>query len=65
MKKLLFDVYDHRLSNSHEINGAANNNYCNLNEYILIFFVDIFRDRKIAEAKIIDLFICLRYYYDL
>jgi hypothetical protein len=49
MKKLLFNIYDHRLANSHEINGSANINYCALNEYILVYFFDLCRDRKLAE----------------
>ena len=65
MKKLIFAIYDHRLANSHEINGSANMNYCALNEYILIYFFEIFRDRKLAEEQIVNMFICLRYYYDL
>jgi hypothetical protein len=49
MKKLIFNIYDHRLDNSHEINGSSNMNYCALNEYILIYFFDLCRDRKLAE----------------
>jgi hypothetical protein len=39
-KDILFDIYDHRIKNAPELNGAANTNYCCLNEHLLMFFVD-------------------------
>ena len=51
-KILLFKIYEHRIENSHEINGAANMNYCCLNEYIMIYFFDLLRDRNLAENQI-------------
>mmetsp|Transcript_20352 Transcript_20352/g.31085 ORF Transcript_20352/g.31085 Transcript_20352/m.31085 type:complete len:230 (+) Transcript_20352:339-1028(+) len=63
-KDILFDIYDHRIRNSPELNGSVNTNYCSLNEHILLFFLDKYRLRTKAEEKILDLLFNLRYYYD-
>ena len=63
-KKLLWDIYDHRLHYSEEINGAANSNYVCLIEYLMIFFMETLLDRSAAEEAIVDLFVNLRYYYE-
>jgi len=39
-KEVLFDIYNHRILNAPELNGAANTSYCPLNEHLLIFFID-------------------------
>lgn len=62
-KETIFGVYDHRIQNAHEINGSANMSYCALNEYVLIYFMDLYRDRKIVEKKLVEMFINLRYFY--
>ena len=64
LKQLIFDVYDHRLENAAEVNGLANTSYCALNEYILIYMIDVYKDRKVAEKQLVDIFINLRYFYD-
>lgn len=62
-KEVIFSLYDHRIQNAHEINGSANMSYVALNEYLLIFFMDLYRERKKVECKLVELFINLRYYY--
>ena len=63
-KQLIYSIYEHRIANAHEINGSANMNYCALNEYVLVYFMDLLRDRDKAEERIVDMFINLRYFYD-
>ena len=63
-KEQLLDIYDHRIRNAPELNGSVNTNYCALNEHVLMFFVEKHEKRQVAEEKIYDLVINLRYYYD-
>ena len=63
-KVMLFQVYDHRIENAHEINGLTNMNYCTLQEYVLIYAMDKLKDRSKAEHMIVTMFINLRYFYD-
>ena len=44
-KQLIFKVYDHRIENAAEVNGFILNSYVTLNEYLVVFFMDVFRDR--------------------
>ena len=44
-KSVIFEIYDHRIKYSPELNGLANTNYCNMNEHILVYFVDKYRNR--------------------
>lgn len=52
-KELIFDIYDHRITNAPEINNSMNSSYCTMNEHIIIYFVDVFKNRPKAEEKII------------
>ena len=45
-KLQLYDFYDHRLLYQNEIAGATNNFYMNLDEYILLYFLDKFKFRN-------------------
>lgn len=41
-------------------------NYCTLNEYVLVFFMDTYKERgrEKAEEMVVELMINLRYFYD-
>lgn len=64
LKRLIFDIYDHRIENAEEVNGLANTSHCCFNEYILIYMIDVYKDRQVAEKRLVDMFINLRYFYD-
>lgn len=64
-KKHVYEIYDHKINNSAEINGSLNNSYLCFQEYFLIYFLDKFKLRQLAESKILDMLISLRYYEDL
>lgn len=64
-KLLLFDIYESRIRHTAELSGSANTNYCSLNEFILIYFVEKLRIRQKAEQEILSLIINLFYYYDI
>lgn len=40
-------------------------NYVTLSEYLMIYFMDTLRDRKEVEKRIVELFVNLRFYYDI
>ena len=63
-KRLLYDVYDHRVEHAAEVNGLANNQYCALNEYVLVYMIEVYKTRKEAEHMLVELFVNLRYFYD-
>ena len=63
-KEIMFDIYDHRIQNAPELNGGVNTSHCSMNEHFLMYFVDLYRKRDLAELKIVDFIINLRYYYD-
>ena len=39
-KKIIFEIYEHRILFSAEIMGAINNTYLSLNEHLIIYFGD-------------------------
>lgn len=65
-KLLLFAIYDHRVENAHEVNGLANMNYCCLNEYLLVYAMETYKEKGRAKAEelVVELLINLRYFYD-
>jgi len=64
-KLLIFDFYEHRIFNSPELLGATNTNYTPLEEYLIIYFLDHHKSRKMTEYKLVEFIISLRYYVDI
>ena len=64
LKRVIFDFYDHRLEHAAEVNGLANIQYCAMNEYLVVYMLDVHRGRKKVEKGLFELFVNLRYYYD-
>lgn len=64
-KNQLSDFYDHRIQNHGEVTGAINTFYMNLDEYIMIYFLDKYKFRSDAELKILEMLASLKYYWDL
>ena len=62
-KELILDIYDHRIVHAPEINNSTNSSYCSLNEHLIVYFVEVHRRRAKAEQKLVELLICLRYYF--
>ena len=63
-KTLLFEIYDHRIENAPEINGAVNTNYLSLDEHLIVFFVQKYRTRPQIERRIIEFLASLKYFVD-
>ena len=64
-KLLIFDVYESRIGHAAELGGSANTNYCSLNEFIIIYFVEKLRIRAKAEYEILTLIMNLFYYFEI
>ena len=65
IKSLIFAIYELRVEFAHEINGLACSNYCTLNEFLIIYFMHALKgDRIMAEKRIIEFLINVRYYYN-
>ena len=65
-KELLFDIYDHRIENAWEINGAINPNSMSLDEHLIVFFVDKYKSdpRSVIEIHILEFLANVKYYSD-
>ncbi|CDW81151.1 UNKNOWN [Stylonychia lemnae] len=64
-KLVIYDIYDHRIQNASEVNGVINTTYLCFEEYVLIYFLDRFKLRRLAELKIIETLTSLKYYVDI
>lgn len=64
-KSVIYEVYDHRLQHASEINGVINSSYLCFEEYVLIFFLDKYKLRRLAEVKLIEMLTSLKYYVDI
>ena len=64
LKRVIFDMYDHRLEHAAEINGLANTRYCAMNEYMLIYLLDVYKNRQTVEKVMFELLINLWYFYE-
>ena len=61
-RKLIYEVYDDRIKNGPEIYGALNTSYLTFEEYLLIFFLQTYKLRRLAEIKLIEFLTSLRHY---
>ena len=61
-KSQIYAIYDHRIVNAPEINGAINTTYLTLDEHMLIYFVQKFKVRPKIENGIIEFLATLKYY---
>jgi hypothetical protein len=65
-KTLLYDIYDHRIKHAWEINGAVNTSYLTLEEHLVLFFIEEYKDnnRQFVEEKLLEFLATLKYYTD-
>lgn len=64
-KSQLTEFYDHRIQNQGEIQGATNTFYMNLDEYVMIYFLDKYKFRSLAELKLLEMLASLKYYWEM
>lgn len=48
-KKEIYNIYDHRVENAPEINGAINNSFLTLDEHLLLYQCEKGGDKKSAR----------------
>ena len=63
-KQVIYEVYEHRIAYAFETNGVINTSYVALEEYLIIFFMDKFKLRRLAEVKLIETLTSLKYYLE-
>lgn len=62
VKTLIWDIYEHRLVHAGEINGTVNNTYCSLDEHLLVFMFDKYKNRPDTERGLVEFLSSLKYY---
>ena len=63
-KSLIWEIYDHRIENAPEINGAINNTYLSLDEHLLVFMMEKHQNRSDTERALVEFLASLKYYID-
>ena len=65
-KKEIFEIYDHRVEHSPEINGAINNTYMPLDEHLVVYLCSQggvrYTTREDIESRMMDFLYSLKYY---
>ena len=61
-KSLIWEIYDHRIANAPEINGAINTTYMTLDEHLLIFLIQKHKTRDDTEHALVQFLASLKYY---
>jgi hypothetical protein len=61
-RKLLFDIYNDRLQNDWEVQGALATTSMPFDEYVCAFFLRVHKLRRLAEMKLFEFLVSLRYY---
>ncbi|EGR27670.1 hypothetical protein IMG5_191360 [Ichthyophthirius multifiliis] len=61
-KNLIFDIYQQRIQYQNEINTSLISHSMPFDEFVCIFFLQKHKIRKIAEGKIFELLVSLRFY---
>jgi hypothetical protein len=64
VKKVIFEILDHRLKHAEEIDGTTNNTYMSLDEHLIIFMLDKNKSRAQTERALVDFLSSLKYYAD-
>ncbi len=63
-KQLINDIYDNRIWFTPEISGAVNTTYMGLDEHLIIFFNLLYKERPIAERRLLEFLASLKYFVD-
>ena len=62
LNKQIYEIYNHRIKNSSFINGSINISYLSLEEYLIIYFLQQYKFRRVAEEKLSEFIVSLKYY---
>lgn len=61
-QKMIYELYDSRLMDNWEIAGSLTNSLIPFEEYISIYFIIKFSNRRLAELKTLEFLSSLKYY---
>lgn len=61
-RRVIYDIYVDRLTNSWEINGSLLTTSMSMDEYVCLYFLKVHKLRRIAENKLFEFLVSLRYY---
>jgi hypothetical protein len=59
---MIYEIYDHRLENAPEINGATNTCMMSMEEHLICFFIGKYKSRNEIERNLIEFLAGLKYY---
>lgn len=62
LRKMIFDIYEDFVKNTWEIQGSCNTTTVYFDEYVCLYFLKFYKNRKQAEQKLFEFLIGLRYY---
>jgi hypothetical protein len=62
VKDLIWEIYDHRILHAPEINGTINTSYMTLNEHLLVFMMERYKNRPATEKGLVEFLASLKYY---
>ena len=63
-KGLIYKIYDHRIGFTPEIAGAVNTTFMGMDEQLIVFFTQEYKERKVIEKRIIEFLASLKYFMD-
>ena len=61
-KQIIYEIYDHRIAHSAEISGSLNSTYLGMDEHMILYFTQLYRNRPAIEKNIIQFLAALKYY---
>lgn len=64
MKATIFEIYDHRIAHSEEIDGTINSSHMSFDEHLILFMLEKHKTRQTAEYALVDFLSSLKYYAD-
>lgn len=64
-KKIIFEIYNERIKFNWEFRAASINSTMTFDEFICIYFLKVYKLRRMAEIKLLEFLVSLKYYYKL
>ena len=61
-KGLIYEIYQSRIEQAWEINGSLINTFIPFDEFLIIHFLEKYKLRRIAEIKLFEFLVSLKYY---
>lgn len=62
LKKIIFEIYDHRIAHAEEIDGGTNNSWMSYDEHLILFMLQKYKTRMATERALVTFLSSLKYY---